>query len=86
MRNLGTLGGRTSVATGIIERGQIIGGSDTTYGTGHAFVWEDGKMKELVSLGGVGRTAVAINNRGQIVGWSTTKSRGDHAVLWAPKR
>jgi probable HAF family extracellular repeat protein len=85
MRDLGTLGGRTSDAIAINERGQIIGSSYTANGGEHAFVWEGAKMKKLASLGRVLRTAVAINNRGQIAGSSATKSGEVHAVLLAPK-
>lgn len=87
MTDLGTLGGLNSngefgVLEGPNERGQVVGGSETStpdplgedfcfYGnflTCSAFVWSDGVMTALPTLGGNNGTAADINNRGQIVG------------------
>jgi hypothetical protein len=70
--NLGTLGGNQSVAWGINNRGQIAGGALNTipdsyqfgvffpYGATqvHAFLWQNGRMKDLGTLGG--RTVMSI--------------------------
>jgi probable HAF family extracellular repeat protein len=39
MTDLGTLGGRESVAAALNERGQIVGWSETRSGTRHAVLW-----------------------------------------------
>jgi len=72
MRDLGTLGGKTSDAVAINERGQVIGQSATKSGRSHAFLWQNGKMRDLGVLpGDTDSEAVAINDRGQIVGCSS---------------
>ena len=51
----------------ITNRGQIIGSSETSRGDRHAFLWQDGRMRDLGTL--PGRTeseAVALNNHGQL--------------------
>lgn len=82
--DLGTLGGRSSAAAAINERGQIVGKSQTTDGAWHAFLWQNGKMIDLGTLDGRSSRAVAINERGWIVGSSTTRAR-ERAVLWTPR-
>ena len=70
MKDLGTLGGSSSIAYGINDVGQVIGMSylngDAVY---HAFLY-DGSMHDLGTLGesNPNSIAYAINNRGQIVG------------------
>ena len=82
---LGVLGkGDSSAATGVNDKGQIVGFSNAQPdGKNRAFVWENGTMRELATLpGGATAQARAINNKGQIVGWSDAKNEGLHAVLW----
>ena len=84
MRDLGTLGA-ASMALGINDRTQVVGGS------GHAFLWtaRDG-MVDLGTLGGRTSCANAINEAGCIVGASQTgdtDARGlpvTHAFLRTP--
>jgi probable HAF family extracellular repeat protein len=38
----------------------------------HAFVWQNGVMRDLSTLGGSDSNAFAINDRGEIAGWSFT--------------
>jgi len=70
---LGTpLGGSFSKANAINNTGQIVGMDRMPAGIGHAFLYEDGAMKDLGTLG-LGpfpnsTIAYAINDNGQIVG------------------
>jgi probable HAF family extracellular repeat protein len=59
MIDLGTLGGSTSHANGINERGQIVGNSETTTGERHPFLWEEGTMIDLGTLGGPQNSAMS---------------------------
>ena len=94
--SLGTLGGASSQATGINDKGQIVGFADTTPdGTGtsqsHAFLWTPGgtdgvasnpQMKDLgLFVDGTYSQAAGINNAGQIVGVADYQSH-DYAFLW----
>ncbi len=80
--DLGTLGGRESVATGINASGRVVGFADTTHGTHHAFLWRSGRMTDLGTLpGGERSDAWAINDGGEIVGSCTVRGER-HAVLW----
>src|SRR5438309_1553960 len=85
MRDLGTLGA-ASMALGINDRTEVVGGS------GHAFLWTaHGGMVDLGTLGGRTSCANAINEAGCIVGASQTgdaDARGlpvTHAFLRTPE-
>ena len=79
--DLGTLGGSNSVPWGINDRGQVVGGSETTdidpnsgFPTFHAFLWNKGVMHDLGTLGGQYSQALlgGINSEGQVVGEAET--------------
>ncbi len=80
--DLGTLGGQTSHAVAINERGQVVGWSnlkakDTSgYEISHTVLWQNGKMRDLGNL-----DPIAINERGQVFG---TGDRGgqEHVFVW----
>ena len=88
IEELGTLGGRNSVANQINRRGQIVGAAlntipdpfsflyqffSNTNGTQtRAFLWDDGHMRDLGTLGGPDAWAVYVNDRGQVAGKSFT--------------
>jgi probable HAF family extracellular repeat protein len=79
MQDLGTLGGSSSNATDINNKGQIVGGAATpNSGTTHAFLWQYGKMKDLGTLdnGQNYSEANAITQDSQVVGYSST------AFIW----
>jgi probable HAF family extracellular repeat protein len=86
MKDLGTLGGSDSYASGINNKGQIVGRAATSSGTYtyHAFLWTNGTMKDLGTLGGSDSYAYGINNKGQVVGSARTSSGAytAHAFLW----
>lgn len=81
MREIGTLGGSksydNSFAYDINNLGQVVGVSNQ-----RAFLWQDGKMKDLGTLPGYTRgRASAINDRGQVVGGASDPYRST-PVLW----
>ncbi len=97
MQDLGTLGGPDSAAFFVNENGQVAGASDVDFnvnpGTGgptvHPFLWENGKMLDLVAgapsgmFGGTFGIAAWLNERGQVLG--TMNLTGDttwHSFIW----
>ena len=87
-----TLGGKQSgvnngyisngKAAAINGQGQVVGWAETKEGDQHAFLWENGKMRDLGTFGGKEGEAVAVNDRGQVVGWAETKKGDRHAFFW----
>lgn len=80
MHDLGTLGGPQSFASAINKSGVIVGSSeiagDPSNPQSDAFVYRDGKMRDLNGLVNLPKTtwtqlwqANGINERGQITGW-----------------
>jgi probable HAF family extracellular repeat protein len=81
-----------TVPHAINNRTQIVGRSDTTPGSNHAFLWEDGIMKDLGTLSSIpfsGSGATCINDSGQVVGLSDGKvflwERGTMRDLGLPR-
>jgi len=67
MTDLGTLGGRRSMAFAINDSGQIAGWAETADGVEHACVWAKGRIVNLGVAKG-GSRAYGINNAGEVVG------------------
>ena len=89
--DLGTLGypgpfgdAPRSTALAVNQRGQVVGWAQLPAGT-HAFLWQDGSMRDLGALPRAFpeyAAATDINDQGQVVGRSVTAAGSDHAFLW----
>jgi probable HAF family extracellular repeat protein len=73
--DLGTLGGDSSFATAMNDRGAVVGRAQTADGTYHGFLWRRGKMTDLGPL-----SPSDVNNRGQVVG---TRDDVSGAYRWS---
>ena len=83
VRDLGTLGGRSSQANAINSSGVIVGMSNVAGSEQpHAFIWKSGVMSDLGTLAGGQSEATAINDDGIVVGWSRVASGVQRAVRW----
>ena len=73
MTNLGTLGGRQSAGTAINALGQVAGDAELPDGSGHAFLYSQGKMLDLGLVpGSTYSEAFGLNDFGDVVGQSST--------------
>lgn len=73
MRNLGTLGGLSGIASVVNNRGQVTGNSNLLGDqTQHPFLWERGSLRDLGTLGGSFAAATWMNENGEVVGGSST--------------
>jgi probable HAF family extracellular repeat protein len=88
--SLGTLGGSFSIARGINNRGEIVGGSLTKGDDSfHGFLYRDHRLYDLNAMLEPGAEweliqAFAINNRGEILGLGA-RGGEDRIVLLRPK-
>ncbi|UCD75863.1 MAG: DUF3466 family protein [Phycisphaerales bacterium] len=82
---LGTLGGSQAVAFGLNDNRQVVGWALVPGSMfPHAFLWEDGVMRDLGILDGDEQsTALAINNDGVIVGISEYDAGGGYMITTA---
>jgi len=84
---LGSLGGVAfgsfnGTATSINDAGEVVGYSYVDDLTRHAFLYQNGVMRDLGSLGGYS-AALSINNAGDIVGFSSESTYGPaHPILY----
>jgi probable HAF family extracellular repeat protein len=73
MTTLGTLGGRQSAGNAINALGQVAGNAELADGSGHAFLYSQGKMHDLGLLpGSIYSEAFGLNDNGDVVGQSST--------------
>src|SRR5262249_23026063 len=80
--DLGTLGGATTVANYINNRGQVVGTSRTAAGFQRAFLYSGGIMQDLGTLGGSESFGNVINDRGQVGGAAFLADGSRHAFLF----
>jgi probable HAF family extracellular repeat protein len=71
-------------ASGLNDRGQVVGTSDTTGDASfHGFLWQQGHITDLGTLTGDSySSAIAIGNNGLVLGVSISASFSSRAVLW----
>jgi len=83
--DLGTLGGDSSEALDINNKGQIVGFSTTSQGYEHGFFYSDGLMTAIRPFGNYSQSsrAIAINDNGQVCGTASIKNGGSHAFLYS---
>lgn len=76
---LGTLGGESSVATGINHDGYIVGTAQTASGEWHGYVWDGSQMDDLNDLlppdsGWIVGNVYGINRSGDIIGRDSSQA------------
>jgi probable HAF family extracellular repeat protein len=82
----GTLGGARSFALGLNDTGQVVGYSALAGDrTAHAFLWSDGRLRDLGTLDGYAFSlAAGINDRGQAAGYADLpRADAPRAFRWA---
>jgi probable HAF family extracellular repeat protein len=88
----GAFGVSLAVAQGVNLVGDVVGVSDSAYPsespgtsgpTQHAFLWNNGVMKDLGTMAGNGyfSSAEAVNDSHEVVGWTNTISTATGAAL-----
>lgn len=81
--DLGTLGGKSSAANDMNNRGDVVGWAATPSGAVHAFVFRDGHMIDIGTLGGRNSAATGISDNRAVVGTSGVAGGGPkHGFLW----
>lgn len=70
--DLGTLGGKFSIAYGTNNAGTIAGAANLPSQVSHAFLWRDAKMTDLGTLGGLNSAGTNPNGAGEVTVISET--------------
>jgi probable HAF family extracellular repeat protein len=83
VKNLGTLGGTSSIGYGINTKGQVTGVSATTGdAVQHAFLYSDGRMQDLGTPSGTNSYGYGINASAQVTGvMEVAAEEAEHAFL-----
>jgi probable HAF family extracellular repeat protein len=85
VQDLGTLGGSTSIAIGINDAGEVVGGADIPAGPKHAFLWSPvSGMQDIDGSPDYASYAVAINNLRQVAGVRDHGHGVTVVFLWTP--
>ena len=82
--DIGTLGGKDSVALGINDLGEVVGYSKTVDGEIHAFRFFRDTIFDLSTLGGKESYAYVITNTGILLGDSKRSDGTVHPFMGAP--
>ncbi len=81
--DIGSLGGRDSQAFGINEKDEIVGSSELSNRTRHAFFYSAGKMTDLGALPkALSSVAYAINALGTVVGGCDITPGVERGCIW----
>ena len=81
---IGTFGGNNSNGVAINTQGQVVGYADLPGGDQRAFLFAQGKMKNLGTLpGGTQSFAYGIDGRGRVVGASDAKDSALRAFIYS---
>jgi probable HAF family extracellular repeat protein len=83
--DIGTLGGVCGFASGLNDRGQVVGLSDLAGDQQwHAYAWDQQrKLQDLGTFGGSNSSALTNNDAGHVIGWANLP--GDNSIrafLW----
>lgn len=82
LQDLGVLGGYFSSASGINDKGQVVGTTNINEGGSHAFIWDSTNgMKDIGTFGG-NSEANSINAKAEVVGGSYDVNSIPHAFIW----
>jgi probable HAF family extracellular repeat protein len=73
--DLGTLGGKGSLAYAINAAGEVVGEALTPDGQHQAFRWRNGQMLGLGTAGHDSSIAIDINDAGTVTGWVSTHTQ-----------
>lgn len=80
---LGTLGGTGTLGHAINDSGIAVGEAWLAGNTSsHAFIYEQGAIRDIGTLGGTNSSAVAINNAGLVAGTSDIATGGTRAFIY----
>lgn len=83
VHDIGTLGNTTTGATGVNDKGVVVGYSVRPFSsTYRAVVWDGGALRELPTLGGENSVAGDVTNRGVILGSADDAGGINHMVTW----